>query len=161
MGIHNIIPSSKYVKLLIVGNFPQLVTTYILAVFVILLALYHLVLEVFRMIFYRLKYLKNKTNYIHLPLYILSLIFVCVFFDKCGCPTKWQWQIGIFVIFLGWIRLIIYASKFPYTGLYVIIFYEIVVTFLKLVAFAILLVVAFAIILFMMFNNPMANEVSY
>ena len=93
-------------------------------------------------------------NYIELVLYIMSVIFVFIFFFDCGCPQEWQWQIGIMVVFLGWINLVFYASNFPLTALYVIMFKTIVFTFLQLTLFAVLLVTAFTFILFMMFHNP-------
>lgn len=125
-----------------------------MAAMVILLAIYHLVVEIFRLMYSVKSYLKDARNYVELLLYCFCVIFVFNFANDCGCVSEWQWQVGIFVVFLGWINLIFFASKFPQTGIYVLVFKEILITFLKLVAFSILLVIAFSLILYMMFYNP-------
>ncbi len=106
-------------------------------------------------------YFMDIQNYNELLLYLLSLFFVFIFWNTCGCPTHWQWQIGIFVIFLGWINMIFFASNFPGTAIYVIMFKEIFFTFFRLTLFAILLVAAFSLILFMMFYTPNADVRMY
>ncbi len=139
------------------GSNTRIYFSYIFAVLVILLALYHLLIEILRMGYNVLGYLKDVRNYVEVLLYIFCIVFVFNFANECGCPRRWQWQIGIFVVFLGWINLIFFASKFPRTGIYVLVFKEILVTFLKLVAFSILLVFAFSLILYMMFSSPNAQ----
>ena len=69
----------------------------------------------------------------------------------------WQWQVGIFAVFLAWMNLLYIAAEFPKTGTYIIVFKEILVTFLKLTSFSLILVVGFALILMMMFSNPEAE----
>ena len=136
------------------GSVARVTFSYILAVLVILLAVYHLIVEFIGMVYASRGYLKDVRNYVEILLYVLCIIFVFNFANECGCPRSWQWQIGIFVVFLGWINLIFFASKLPRTGIYVLVFKEILITFLELVAFAILLVFAFSLILYMMFSSP-------
>ena len=126
-----------------------------------MLALYHLILEIIQIMRNKWEYFKEVRNYGEIPLYIMSIIYLFVFFNYCGCPLEWQWQVGIFAVFLGWMNLITYVSKFPNTGIYVLIFYEIVLTFLKLISFSILLVLAFSLIFFMTFNNPEAEVILF
>ncbi len=143
-----------------IGPKSRIAFSYIFATLVIILALYHLTLELLSVCFgiYSVKsYFKDKSNYFELVLYISSILFVLNFANECGCPTQWQWQIGIFVLFLGWIGLLLFASGFPATALYAIIFNHILLTFLKLAAFAIFLVIGFSVILFMMFYHPDAR----
>ena len=142
---------------IVLGSIHRLGFTFLFAVLTILLSVYHFFLEMFQIIIYKWNYFRELRNYGELPLYILSIIHVFVFFNDCGCPMEWQWQVGIFAVFLGWINLIIYVSKLPKTGIYVLIFYRIVMTFVKLISFSILLVLAFSLILFMVFNDPMAT----
>ena len=114
--------------------------------------------ELYSLVYFFHDYKKDLRNIIQILLYVSCIIFVSNFSNECGCPTKWQWQIGIFVVFLGWINLIFFASKFPKTGIYVLVFKRILITFLKLmVAFGVLLVLAFSLILYMMFSSPNAQ----
>ena len=147
----------------------RLDATYALATLVIILVIYHLIIEFLLFsssiaIYIRTPknygkapYLRNLQNYVKLLLYMLSLIFVFVYLNECGCPRDWQWQIGLVAMFLGWLHLIFLTYNFPGTGLYVIMFNTIFFTFFKLILFALLLIGAFSVILFMMFHDPTAK----
>ena len=102
----------------------------------------------------KLNYFISLVNWMELTLYILSIIFVLVFHDKCLCPFRWQWQIGIVAVFLAWINLMIFFSKFPLTGVYVLMFTTICYTFLKILVLSLLLVIAFALTFFLIFHEP-------
>ena len=92
-----------------------------------------------------------------LLLFTLSIVYVFIFPNNCGCPMDWQWNIGIFAVFLSWFNLLFFTAEIPHTGTYVLIFKEILVTFLKLISFSIILVAGFSFVLFMMFFNPSAQ----
>ena len=113
-----------------------------------------LVLEGFQIVRVKLNYFISLINWMELTLYILSFIFVLVFHDKCLCPFRWQWQIGIVAVFLAWINLMIFFSKFPLTGVYVLMFTTICYTFLKILVLSLLLVIAFALTFFLIFHEP-------
>ena len=113
--------------------------------------------ELFQVLTAPVSYFRSWQNWIELLLFPLSIVYVAIFMDDCGCPKKWQWQIGIFVVFFAWINLIIIGSEIPSIGTFIIIFKEIFVTFMKLVLFSFVLVLAFSIILFMMFSSPTAE----
>ena len=66
----------------------------------------------------------------------------------------WQWQLGAIAVFLGWVDLIIFFSKLPLTGIYVVMFIDILYTFCRLFILSTLLVVAFGLAFFMAFNEP-------
>ena len=87
-------------------------------------------------------------------LFACSFIFVWVFHFDCLCPRNWQWQIGVVAVFLGWIDLIVFISKFPLTGIYVLMFVKILYTFLRMLTLSILLVVAFGLTFYLAFTEP-------
>ena len=92
-------------------------------------------------------------NFFEVCLYILSIIFVSVFRTPCMCPQKWQWQIGVVAILLAWINLIRFCAKFPSTGIYIIMFGNIVLTFLKVIILSVLLLTTFAITFYMILSE--------
>ena len=103
-------------------------------------------------------YLYDLTNYMEWTLYSTSIIFVIfVYINDCGCPTPWQWQVGIVSVFLAWLNLILVASQIPFLSLYVIMFRDIFLTFSQLILFALVLISGFSLILFMMFHNPTSS----
>ena len=102
-------------------------------------------------------YFLDAQNVTELLLFTLSIVYVFIFPNNCGCPMDWQWNIGIFAVFLSWFNLLFFTAEIPHTGTYVLIFKEILVTFLKLISFSIILVAGFSFVLFMMFFNPSAQ----
>lgn len=104
------------------------------------------------------KKFKSLRNLNKLFIFSFSFVYVFTFIDECRCPQLWQWNIEIFVIFGAWINVIAIASELPLTGLYVLIFKEIVKTsFMIFFFFGILLVAAYTVVLFMMFHSPTAS----
>ena len=129
-----------------------------LSVLVILLATVHLFIEGYQIVHSPIEYAVDPQNYVQLPLFITSIGFVFIFPNQCGCTKDWQWQLGIFVVLLGWINLIIFASKYSITGKYVLVLWKIFLTTFEVFAsFLIILVAGFSLILFMMFNTPVAT----
>ena len=70
-------------------------------------------LEIFKVYTNGLWYLKDWTNYLDILLYISSIIFICSATRNCACPTKWQWQISCFAVFLAWIDLLTFLRMGP------------------------------------------------
>ena len=56
-------------------------------------------------------FLQSLQNWIEVPMFICSIIFVSVFSKKCWCPFEWQWQIGTVAVFLAWFDLIVFVRK--------------------------------------------------
>ena len=127
---------------------------YISSIMVLILSLCHLILEGIQFITQLLRYIMDWINWMEIALYLCSIIFVWVFHVDCPCPLTWQWQIGVVGIFLGWIDLIVFISKFPLTGIYVLMFIKILYTFLKILVLSVLLMLAFGLTFFLTFTQP-------
>ena len=130
---------------------------FVYAVIVILLVLIGLFIKAFQLFYEPKSYICNWVNLLvnlfEVSLYILSIIFVSVFWTPCMCPQEWQWQIGLIAVFLAWINLNRFFAKFPSTGIYVIMFGKIVLTFLKVIILSLLLLITFAITFHMTFSE--------
>ena len=132
----------------------RLIFVYICSGIVIFMALIRLILEVIQLILQFPRYFLDWINWVEVVLVITSIIFVWVFHVDCLCPLEWQWQIGVVAVFLGWIVLIAFVSKFPLTGIYVLMFVNVLYTFLKVLLLSILLVVAFGLSFYLAFTQP-------
>ena len=128
------------------------------AVMVILLVVIHLFMKGFQLCHESKSYICNWVNLLvnvfEVSLYVLSIMFVSVFGTPCMCPQSWQWQIGVVAILLAWINLIRLCAKFPSMGIYIIMFGNIVLTFLKVIILSVLLLSTFAITFYMVFSEP-------
>ena len=133
----------------------RLVFVYISAIVVVILSLFRLViLEGLQFITQRTRYVLDWVNWIEIVLFISSIIYVWVFHADCLCPLTWQWQVGVVAVFLSWIDLIVFISKFPLTGIYVLMFVKILYTFLKMLILSVLLVLAFGLTFYLAFTQP-------
>ena len=129
---------------------------YTAGVIVVICVVLRLVIEFFQFLQLHLQYLVSFENWLEILLYSLSLIFVSALWKTCVCPAQWQWEIGALVVFLAWIHLCIFIRKLPQFGLYIVMFEDIVETFIKITVPAFLLVLAFSMAFYMMFFVPSA-----
>lgn len=140
--------------------------SYSLASLIILFSLLHLIIFALR---FRNKsknildfFIPIKPNFkvyleaLALAVAILFSILKIVTVATNGCCEEWTWHFGLFAILLGWANLIRLLSKLPIIGEHVIVFFDIVWTFLTLTVFALLLVLATTIILMITFYNAQA-----
>ena len=140
--------------LLIDISTPRLSFIYISAIVVLIFCLCRLSLEGIQFKIQFPHYLLDWINWMEIILYLSSIIFVCVFGSDCLCPLTWQWQIGVVAVFLGWIDLIVFISKFPLTGIYILMFIKISLTFLKTLILSALLVFSFGLTFYLTFTQP-------
>ncbi|CAE1328150.1 TRPA1 [Acanthosepion pharaonis] len=85
-------------------------------------------------------------------LYILSLVFICpfVFMQK---SVDNQWDIGIMTVFIAWFNCLLYLQRFNFSGIYVVMFLEILATLSKVIVIFWVLIVAFAVTFFMSMSD--------
>ena len=124
------------------------------AAFTIATALLRLAIEVVQLCRNPVEYLQDWVNWLEIPLYLCSIIFTFVFATPCLCVYNWQWQMGVVAVFLSWIGLVSFLQKWPVTGVYVLMFINIIQSFLKIAFLALLLVIAFALAFYMLFFEP-------
>lgn len=117
----------------------------------LIVAITRILFEIVQFSTRRLSYIKSPENSLEMIQYICTVIFVWVYHNQCLCPLDWQWQVGVVALFLGWINLILFVSKLPYIGLYVLIFIKIFKTFVTMVVLTMLLILSFGLPFFMVF----------
>ncbi|XP_078698733.1 transient receptor potential cation channel subfamily A member 1 homolog isoform X2 [Branchiostoma floridae x Branchiostoma belcheri] len=127
--------------------------------FIILgLAAFHIIKEVVQMFVQRMDYLTVE-NLLEWALYVLSVLFVIDLkaedWLSSTQPMKenWQWEVGAVAIFLAWMDLILFIRKFPRFGIYVVMFTDILTTFLKFAVVLLLFVVAFGLCFYALISN--------
>lgn len=109
-----------------------------------------ILMEIYQIIHHRRDYFLHYTNYLEGILYVATIIFVCNF--QLHCLPSWQWQLGAVCIFLSWINFILFLSEQPVVGIYVVMFQDIIKTFLRMAPMAALLVLAFGQPFFMLLS---------
>jgi len=109
----------------------------------------------------RLGYLRKLDNWVEAFLFVSSIIFVSYGLQSgCQCPKSWQWQYGALTLLCAWLDLVLFLKKFHLTGIYVLMFVDILSTFIKMVLLSALFVISFALTFFMIFYRPVSWLVS-
>lgn len=100
------------------------------------------------------EYYLDPSNYLEIPLYILSIVFALVYTNHCFCASHVRWQIGIVTVFLAWMDLILYLNKWPLFGVYIEMLWRMARRFFNVLLIAFLLLFAFALAFYMAFHKP-------
>ena len=122
-----------------------------LSVLIILNCVVRIVLEIGQIVHHRGEYFTSYINYLEGFLYVATIIFVSNF--QLNCLPSWQWQLGAMCIFLSWINFIVFLSQQPMVGIYVVMFEDIIKTFLRMLPMSVLLVLAFGQPFFMLLST--------
>ena len=67
--------------------------------------------------------------------------------------SLWRVNVGAVAIFLAWIVLVLFVRKFPMFGIYIVMFEDIVVTFLRFSVILGLFTVAFGLAFYTMLHR--------
>ena len=87
-------------------------------------------------------------------MFVFAIAFAAVLNFPCPCITNGQWQVGVLAVFLGWINMITFIKLVPRLGVYVLMFLNVIYSFLKMFLLGLLLVIAFGLAFYMLFRNP-------
>ena len=130
------------------------------AAVVLLSSVVRLGFETMQFIYDRVGYCTDWENWIEVTLFISSILFASgAYVQCCVCVENWQWQLGALSIFLAWLDLVLFMKKLPLFGVYVVMYIQIIYTFLRFMALALLFIIAFGLsfyMLFVQFNTPVS-----
>ncbi|XP_042904949.1 transient receptor potential cation channel subfamily A member 1 homolog isoform X1 [Parasteatoda tepidariorum] len=128
--------------------------------FIYILAVLHLLKEIFQL-YQNGKRYANLENCLEWSCYLSALLFVADFTEcsvESGIREVWQWELGAISIFTAWMVFLIFISKFPFLGIYVIMFFEILSTFVNFSFVFFLFVVAFGLGFYSLLQNQSPFE---
>lgn len=141
------------------GGYRQPVYSTVLQYITLIFAAVLLISEVIQL--YQKK--KGYFEFENLIEWIIFVFAIIVTIDFTGCSDvtsyryEWQWSIGTASMFFGWINLAFYIQKFPTVGIYIMMFKDILSTFLEFFIVYVLFIIAFAL----GFYSEMRNTAAY
>ena len=80
--------------------------------------------------------------------YVAAILTVYDFSEctmRSGLRENWQWQLGAITVTMSWLNLLSNVRKFPFLGIYVVMFTDVMQTFLKFSIICALFVIAFSL----------------
>ena len=113
-----------------------------MAALIFVICLLRIIVELFQLLIYSGEYLTSWVNLIEGFLYFGTIVFVLSDYEFCYL-ANWRWQLGALCIFLSWINFVLFLSKEPTFGIYVIMLEVMIKTFLKTIPMTALLILAF------------------
>ncbi|XP_033635280.1 transient receptor potential cation channel subfamily A member 1 homolog isoform X2 [Asterias rubens] len=130
---------------------------------------FNILKELVQMYHQKLNYI-GFVNILEWFIYILSILFVLPlsgvsypYMDGADCTESgaacvsvtlvWQWQCGAVAVFLAWINLILFLRKFPQFGIYIVMFTDVLKTFLQFAIVFFLFIIAFGLAFYALLMN--------
>ena len=115
-------------------------------------------IEIFQIYFQRLIYFFDIENWIDLYLYTSSIAFMAFgLASECQCPEPWQWEFGAVTMLIAWLNFVYILKTFFLTGVYVLMFFHILKTVLRMILVPALFIVSFGLTFFMLFFRPVST----
>ena len=144
--------------------------TIAVVVMILILTAIRILIEVIQLILNPISYFTSLENYLEVSGHILIILFMVdpIYAFYCqSLPYDWPWQCGIFAVFLTWINFFVSMKRFPLIGIYILMYVDILFTFLKIVVMALFFLVAFGMAFYMSllqenrgcyaFSNPLKS----
>ena len=119
-----------------------IITLKVMSALIVTICLMRITVELFQLFIYSGEYLTSWVNLIEGFLYFGTIVFVLSDYEFCEL-INWRWQLGALCIFLSWINFVLFLSKEPTFGIYVIMLQVMIKTFLKTIPMTVLLILAF------------------
>ncbi|KAJ6663961.1 hypothetical protein lerEdw1_008915 [Lerista edwardsae] len=110
---------------------------------VLIMSLFGIGKEILQLFQQKLRYLLDYSNLLDWTIYTTSIIFVSSLIGKV--PPHLQWECGAVAIFLSWMNFLLYLQRFETYGIYVVMFWEILRTLIRITVVFFFLMLAFGL----------------
>ncbi|XP_018417833.1 PREDICTED: transient receptor potential cation channel subfamily A member 1 [Nanorana parkeri] len=128
---------------------------------VMMMSILGMLKEIVQMGQHKLGYLMDGSNIVDWTIHISSIMFVSSIYTMPLSVSFWQWQAGAVAVFASWVNFLIYLQRFETCGIYIVMFWEILRTLIRIVVLFFFLILAFGLSFFVLlypqtpFRNPL------
>ncbi|KAM9163470.1 LOW QUALITY PROTEIN: transient receptor potential cation channel subfamily A member 1 [Pangshura tecta] len=112
------------------------------------MSLFGICKEIFQLFQQKLKYLLDYSNLLDWTIYTSSIIFVSSLF--VNIPARLQWECGAISVYLSWMNFLLYLQRFENYGIYIVMFWEILRTLIRIAVVFFFLILAFGLSFFVL-----------
>ncbi|KAM4688925.1 transient receptor potential cation channel subfamily A member 1 [Discoglossus pictus] len=124
--------------------------TRVCMILVLVMSVFGMIKELVQMFQQKCMYLLDASNLIDWSIYISSVIFISSVCKNTLTMSAWQWQFGSAAVFTSWVNFLIYLQRFESFGIYIVMFWEILRTLLRIVVLFFFLLLGFALSFFVL-----------
>ncbi|KAM3927836.1 transient receptor potential cation channel subfamily A member 1 [Leptodactylus fuscus] len=112
---------------------------------VMIMSIFGIVKEIIQIFQQKAKYLMDTSNIIDWTIHVTSILFAS---SVCTNPLdvpSWKWQCAAAAVFTSWVNFLIYLQRFESCGIYIVMFWEILRTLVRIVVIFFFLILGFAL----------------
>ncbi|XP_067833241.1 transient receptor potential cation channel subfamily A member 1-like [Heptranchias perlo] len=110
--------------------------------------------EIFQILQQRRQYLLDSSNLLDWLMCVTSILFVIPWMLHISHPL--QWQCGTVSAFSAWVNFLLYLQRFEISGIYVVMFGEILKTLFQIMILFFFLILAFGLAFYILLYEQMA-----
>ncbi|XP_042320383.1 transient receptor potential cation channel subfamily A member 1-like [Sceloporus undulatus] len=125
---------------------------------VFIMSVFGICKEIIQLLQQKLKYLLDYSNLLDWIIYSTSIVFVSSLFGSL--PANLQWECGAISIFLSWMNFLLYLQRFENFGIYVVMFWEILRTLIRIAIVFFFLMLAFGLSFHVLLGSQLGNYLS-
>ncbi|XP_056378121.1 transient receptor potential cation channel subfamily A member 1 isoform X2 [Hyla sarda] len=112
---------------------------------VMLMSIFGVVKEIAQMFQQKFKYLTDSSNIIDWAIHISSILFASAVCTNPLYVSSWKWQCAACAVFTSWVNFLIYLQRFESCGIYIVMFWEILRTLVRIVCLFFFLILGFGL----------------
>ncbi|XP_066924835.1 transient receptor potential cation channel subfamily A member 1-like isoform X2 [Clytia hemisphaerica] len=134
--------------------------------FLLLISIFHISKELLQIYYLGYHYFKEMVNYLEIILYTATLFFILPFivesldqdkyYDNQKLWESMKWNAGSIAILLGWSNLLLYLKRFPFFGLYVVMFMEVFKSLISVLPLFTTFIIGFALSFYVLMDGETA-----
>uniref|UniRef100_A0A670XMQ2 Transient receptor potential cation channel subfamily A member 1 n=1 Tax=Pseudonaja textilis TaxID=8673 RepID=A0A670XMQ2_PSETE len=126
---------------------------------VFIMSLFGICKEIIQLFQQKLNYLLDYSNLLDWTIYTTSIIFVSSLFVTL--PVRLQWDCGAIAILLAWTNFLLYLQRFENYGIYIVMFWEILRTLIRIVIVFFFLMLAFGLSFYVLLGSQQTYGTPY
>uniref|UniRef100_A0A4W3GKR7 Transient receptor potential cation channel, subfamily A, member 1a n=1 Tax=Callorhinchus milii TaxID=7868 RepID=A0A4W3GKR7_CALMI len=104
----------------------------------------------------RWQYLVDSSNLLDWIIYVMSIVFVTPW--VLDMSIAWQWQCGIIAALSSWVNFLLFLQRFEISGIYVVMFAEILNTMFHIIILFFFLILAYGLTFYILLYEQIAYE---
>ncbi|XP_066480502.1 transient receptor potential cation channel subfamily A member 1 [Tiliqua scincoides] len=126
---------------------------------VLFMSLFGICKEILQLFQQKLRYLLDYSNLLDWTIYTTSIVFVSSLIGKI--TPNLQWECGAIAIFLSWMNFLLYLQRFETYGIYVVMFWEILRTLIRIIVVFFFLMLAFGLSFHVLLGTQQTYSLPY
>ncbi|XP_044151009.1 transient receptor potential cation channel subfamily A member 1 isoform X1 [Bufo gargarizans] len=123
---------------------------------VMLMSMFGIVKEIVQIFQQKLKYLLDSSNVIDWTIHITSILFASSLCTNPLYVPSWKWQCAAGAVFTSWVNFLIYLQRFESCGIYIVMFWEILRTLVRIIVIFFFLILGFALSFYVILTPQVA-----